>query len=73
MLRAVVFDFDYTLADSSCVTTECINFALGNLGLPVVSPVHACGTIGLSLPETFYVLTGIAGKALASPRGPICR
>lgn len=66
MLRAVVFDFDYTLADSSAGTTECINFALANLGLPAVSPVRACETIGLSLPETFCVLTGIADKAIAS-------
>jgi phosphoglycolate phosphatase len=66
MLRAVVFDFDYTLADSSAGTAECINFALANLGLSAVSPARACETIGLSLPETFCVLTGIADEAMAS-------
>jgi phosphoglycolate phosphatase len=65
-LRAVVFDFDYTLADSSAGTMECINFALTNLGLPAVSPARAYETIGLSLSETFYVLAGITDEALAS-------
>jgi phosphoglycolate phosphatase len=66
MRRAIVFDFDYTLADSSAGTTACINFALANLGLPAVSPARACETIGLSLSETFYVLTGIGDEAMAS-------
>ena len=57
-VRAVVFDFDYTLADSSRGVIECINFALDNLGLPAVPAERACQTIGLSLVDTFVSLVG---------------
>jgi len=57
-LRAILFDFDYTLADSSRGVVECINYALENLGLPLVSAERACRTIGLSLPNTFRTLAG---------------
>jgi len=57
MLRSVVFDFDYTLADSSAGVIECVNFALGSMGLSSVSEERACRTIGLSLTETFRALT----------------
>jgi phosphoglycolate phosphatase len=55
-VQAVVFDFDYTLADSSQGAIECINFALNAMGLDQVSPEAACRTIGLSLHETFLTL-----------------
>lgn len=55
-LQAVVFDFDYTLADSSRGAVECINFALAEMGLSQVSAEAACRTIGLSLNETFLRL-----------------
>ena len=32
--KTVIFDFDYTLADSSQGATECIRYALERLGLP---------------------------------------
>lgn len=54
--QAVVFDFDYTLADSSQGALECINFALSGMGLTQVSAEAACRTIGLSLHETFLTL-----------------
>jgi phosphoglycolate phosphatase len=54
--QAVVFDFDYTLADSSQGAVDCINFALAEMGLGHVSPEAACRTIGLSLHETFLTL-----------------
>lgn len=54
--HAVVFDFDYTLADSSQGAIECINFALAEMGLAQVSAEAACRTIGLSLHETFLTL-----------------
>ena len=54
--KAVIFDFDYTLADSSKGVIECINFALGEMGLEHVSAEAACRTIGLSLSETFVTL-----------------
>lgn len=55
-LEAVIFDFDYTLADSSEGIFECINFALSEMGLARVSTEAACRTIGLSLHETFLTL-----------------
>jgi phosphoglycolate phosphatase len=55
-LQAVIFDFDYTLADSSHGAIECISFALREMGLDQVSAEAACRTIGLSLSETFLAL-----------------
>ena len=55
-LQAVIFDFDYTLADSSQGAIDCINFALDQMGLAPVSDEAACRTIGLSLHETFLTL-----------------
>ena len=52
----VLFDFDYTLADSSQGAIDCINFALAEMGLAAVSDEAACRTIGLSLNETFLSL-----------------
>ena len=56
--QAVIFDFDYTLADSSKGVVECINYALTNLGLPAASPEAIYTTIGLSLADTLARLTG---------------
>ncbi|HYM00531.1 MAG TPA: HAD-IA family hydrolase [Blastocatellia bacterium] len=58
MFRSAVFDFDYTLADSSLGVTECINFALGELGLAPVDYETACRMIGLSLKETYRRIIG---------------
>lgn len=55
-LQSVIFDFDYTLADSSHGVIECINFALGEMGHEHISYEAACRTIGLSLAETFLTL-----------------
>lgn len=54
--KAVIFDFDYTLADSSHGVIECINFALDEMGLDRATYDAACRTIGLSLHETFLTL-----------------
>ena len=59
---SVVFDFDYTLADSSPGEVECINYALRHLNLPVASEIAIHATIGVSLPETFLRLTQGACK-----------
>ena len=55
---AVIFDFDYTLADSSRGAVECINYGLSMLGLPIPPIKEAKETIGLSLEETFLRLVG---------------
>ena len=56
--RSVIFDFDYTLADSSRGVIDCIGFALDEMGFPPVTDEAACQTIGLSLPDTFVALVG---------------
>ena len=56
--RAVLFDFDYTLADSSRGVVECINYAFSGMGLPKAFPEEIRRTIGLSLPN---ILTRLAG------------
>jgi len=57
-VRAIAFDFDYTLADSSRGVVECINFALARLGLQTVPIEKARETIGLSLSDTLVYLAG---------------
>ncbi len=61
----VIFDFDYTLADSSRAVIECANAGLRGLGLPPASPGAIRRTIGLSLPETLVRLAGEKYRPLA--------
>jgi phosphoglycolate phosphatase len=56
--KAVIFDFDYTLADSSKGVIECVNYALAKMHLPAPPPERVRKTIGLSMAETFKRLTG---------------
>jgi phosphoglycolate phosphatase len=57
-LRAVIFDFDYTLADSARGAIDCINSAFGGMGLPAASDEAICRTIGMSLSAAYERLTG---------------
>lgn len=57
-IRSVIFDFDYTLGDSSPAVIDCIGFALARMGLPPASDEAICATIGLSLPNTLVRLAG---------------
>ena len=57
-VRAVIFDFDYTLADSSEGVIDCANFALGRLGLPAAPADAIRRTIGMSLTRTYAELAG---------------
>jgi len=54
----VIFDFDYTLADSSRGVLECINHAFKGMDLPKVAAKDAQRTIRLSLPNTLVTLAG---------------
>ena len=56
--QTFLFDFDYTLADSSRAVIDCANTALRGLGLPAASADVIRRTIGLSLPETLVALAG---------------
>jgi phosphoglycolate phosphatase len=55
---SILFDFDYTLADSSPGVLDCANHALEGLGLPTTTREDVNRTIGLSLPETLVHLAG---------------
>lgn len=56
--RTMLFDFDYTLGDSSRGIVTSVNAALTALNYPLPKPEDVCQTIGLSLNETFIRLTG---------------
>ena len=58
MARAIIFDFDLTLADSTKGIIECVNFALERLNLPRADDERIKRTIGMSLENTFIRLTG---------------
>jgi len=54
----ILFDFDYTLADSSDAVVDCVRVAFEKMKLPAVDHEAVRRTIGLSLPETFRTLSG---------------
>ncbi len=55
---AIVFDFDYTLGDSSTGVIEAANHALTGMGLSPASDDAICATIGLSLENSLVALAG---------------
>lgn len=57
-VRAVIFDFDYTLADSSSGVIACANYALAGMGLPAAADDAIRRTIGMSLQRTLETLAG---------------
>ena len=58
MYKAVIFDFDYTLGDSSKGIELSTNYAIEKLGYEQESQEEIRKTIGLSTKDTFYALTG---------------
>ena len=56
--KAVLFDFDYTLADSSSAVIDCCNGALASMGLEQAAAADIRRTIGLSIPDTLARLAG---------------
>ncbi len=53
-----MFDFDYTLGDSSTGVIESANYALTGMGLSPATDDAVCATIGLSLEESLVALAG---------------
>ena len=66
-IRAVIFDFDYTLADASDGIVDCVSHALRQLRLPPASPGDIRSTIGLSLPRTFEALAAAEQRGEHTP------
>lgn len=58
MKKVMIFDFDYTLGDSTNGIIASINFALEKMNLEPASGDRIVKTIGLSLEEIYQVLTG---------------
>ena len=57
-IRGIIFDFDFTLADSSKGVVECVNYALQELGFTKFPEKEINKTIGLTLEHTFINLLG---------------
>ncbi|MHA2180826.1 MAG: HAD family hydrolase [Promethearchaeota archaeon] len=57
-LRGIIFDFDFTLADSSKGVIECVNYAVKKLGFTEFSNEKIKKTIGLTLEKSFTSLVG---------------
>jgi phosphoglycolate phosphatase len=57
-LRAIIFDFDLTLADATKGIYQCMNHALEHYGYPLASDETIKKTIGHAIPESFKMLTG---------------
>lgn len=62
---AILFDFDYTLGDSTNGVVLSSNYALEQMGEQTRSYEDIRNTIGLSLKETYKTLTGNADDTLA--------
>lgn len=58
MLKAVIFDFDYTLGDSTKGIVLCMNHAFTQMGYPVQEVEAIRRTVGRRLQDAFHILTG---------------
>lgn len=57
MIKAIIFDFDYTLGDSTNGIVLSVNYALEKLKYGAKDTEAIRKTIGLSLKDTFWTLT----------------
>ena len=65
-LRAILFDFDFTLADSTAGAVECANHALVRCGYPAAEREAIRRCVAYPLPEVFSRLTGVDGDPAAA-------
>lgn len=61
--HAVLFDFDFTLADSLPGIVECATYALEQMGLPGPTVEQVRRSVGLSLPASAEMLAGVTDHA----------
>lgn len=64
--KGLIFDFDYTLGDSTDGIVICVNDALEKMGHTMAERESVRRTIGLHLEETYRVLTGDERKEQAA-------
>jgi phosphoglycolate phosphatase len=55
--KAVLFDFDFTLADSSAALCECVNYGLSSLGFSEASENDIIKTSGMTMTNIFRTLS----------------
>jgi phosphoglycolate phosphatase len=65
-INAIIFDFDYTLVDSSSAGIECISYALKQMKLPMPSMESIKQTIGMSIEDTLKALCQVDDPAATS-------
>ena len=63
--KGIIFDFDYTLGDSTEGIVTCVNTALRRLGYDLADREEIRKTIGLDLQQTYLVLTKDANQEQA--------
>ena len=63
---AILFDFDFTLGDSSEGIVFCVNSALEGMGIGKASEESIRRIIGLSLAESYRTLTGDSSRRRAA-------
>lgn len=61
-IKAVVFDFDYTLGDSTEAIVISANYALEKLGYPTKSTEEISKTIGMPIKDIYTALTGVESE-----------
>lgn len=57
--KAFLFDFDFTLCDSSQGQCECVNYALIKMGYGKANDADILRTVGLSFEDIFEILAGV--------------
>lgn len=71
MIKGILFDFDYTLGDSTMGIVQSANYALEQLGHTGKSEDAIKRTIGLSLTDTFLALEPDAPKEEAAQNAQV--
>lgn len=56
--KAIIFDYDFTLGDTTGGIIGSVSYALSQMGRPLCSETEIRKTIGLSLVKTYETLTG---------------
>lgn len=60
--KTYIFDFDFTLVDATTGIVESINYALNHVGLNSESNENIRKTVGMTLKNTFFELTGVSDE-----------
>ena len=68
-LKAVLFDFDYTLADSSVGVIDCVRYAQQRMGLDLSGEEEIRRTIGHPVPDIVATLNGEAERGRSDEFG----